>query len=156
MNKPLLFAGCLAAAFLPSLSGMVARPDEWYQSLAKPALNPPPQVFPIVWTTLYAMMGVAHYKYTTAETGHDKSAGHRWYALQLLLNGTWSLVFFRAQAPRAAFVNIILLLVSIVATIAQFRRVSKTSGRLLLPYLMWVCFATYLNFEICRLNNEQE
>jgi len=134
MNKPLTFIGCLAAAFLPSLSGYVSRPDEWYQSLAKPALNPPPQAFPIVWTTLYAMIGVSHYKYTTAETGLDKSAGHRWYALQLLLNATWSLVFFRAQALRAAFVNIISLLVAIAGTIAQFRRVSKTSGNLLLPY----------------------
>jgi tryptophan-rich sensory protein len=98
-------------------------------------------------------MGLAHYKYSTTETSQDKSAGQRWYALQLLLNGTWSLIFFRQRAPRTALVNLVLLIGAIAGTMAQFGRVSKTSSRLLLPYFLWCCFAAYLNFEICRRND---
>jgi len=151
--KPLFtLARCLGTAFLPALTGYVAKPDGWYKTLEKPPLNPPPKVFPIVWTMLYTMMGIAHYTFTSTQTSKDKTAGHRWYATQLILNAAWSPLFFGKRAPRAAFVDIVLLIIAIGGTIREFNRVSKTSGRLLLPYFLWCCFASYLNFEICRRN----
>jgi len=152
MKNLKLLIGCLMLAFTPALSGMAVRPDEWYNSLQKSALNPPGWVFAPVWTVLYATLGIAHYRYCVAETATDKSAGNLVYALQLLLNGTWSLVFFSQRAPRLAFLNIVLLAIAIVVTMVKFRRVSKSAAWLLLPYLVWVGFASYLNFEICRLN----
>jgi len=101
MKNLKLLIGCLMLAFTPALSGMAVRPDEWYNSLQKSALNPPGWVFAPVWTVLYATMGISHYRYCVAETATDKTAGNLVYALQLLLNGTWSLVFFGARAaPR--------------------------------------------------------
>ena len=150
-NWKLLF-GCLALAFLPSLSGLVAKPDEWYRGLEKPKLNPPSWIFAPVWTTLYLMMGVAHYLYATAQSSDEKRAGHALYAGQLLLNGTWSLVFFGAKAPGAALTNIAALWVMILFTMREFHRKSPRAAKLLIPYLLWVSFATYLNLEIYRRN----
>lgn len=147
-----LLAGCLALAFVPALSGVVSKPDEWYRSLEKPPGNPPSWVFAPVWTTLYAMMGIAHYLYTTAQSNESKSSGHALYAGQLLLNGTWTLVFFGAKAPCAALVNIVALWAMILFTARTFNRQSPGAARLLIPYLLWVSFATYLNAEICRRN----
>lgn len=147
-----LLAGCIALAFLPSLSGIVSKPDEWYRGLEKPPGNPPAWVFAPVWTTLYLMMGVAHYLFTTAQSDKPKSVGHTLYLSQLLLNGTWTLVFFGAKAPCAALANIVMLWAIIFGTMREFDPKSPRAARLLLPYLLWVSFATYLNFEICRRN----
>ncbi len=147
------FIACLAAAFTPAASGAVAQPDDWYRQLDKPSLNPPNWVFPVVWTALYASMGLAHYDYTTAETSVNKSTGHGLHALQLLLNATWSPVFFARRSPRLALVNIVCLALTIMLTMRAFARVSKRAAWLLLPYLCWVGFATYLNGGIVRLND---
>jgi tryptophan-rich sensory protein len=152
MKNLKLLIGCLMLAFTPALSGAAVRPGEWYNSLRKSSLNPPGWVFAPVWTVLYTTMGIAHYRYCIEETATDKTASNLLYALQLLLNGTWSLVFFGRRAPRLAFLNIMLLAVTIVVTMVKFRRVSQSAAWLLLPYLIWVGFASYLNFEICRLN----
>lgn len=142
----------MGLAFLPALSGFIARPDEWYRNLEKPPGNPPAGVFGPVWTTLYFMMGVAHYLYTTSQSEDEKSAGHALYLGQLLLNGTWTLVFFGAKAPCAALANIVALWAMILFTMRKFNHKSPGAARLLVPYLLWVSFATYLNFEICRRN----
>ncbi len=147
-----ILAGCIALAFLPSLSGIVSKPDEWYRGLEKPPGNPPSWVFAPVWTTLYLMMGVAHYLYTTSQSTDEKRAGHALYAGQLLLNGTWTLVFFGAKAPCAALANIMALWVMILFTMREFNSKAPRAAKLLIPYLLWVSFATYLNLEICRRN----
>ena len=154
MNDVLKLAQSVVVAFAPAISGTVAKPDDWYKGLNKSPLNPPGWVFAPVWTALYALIGIAHNQYSKTETTVDKTNGEAIYALQLLLNATWSLAFFKEKSPRLALVNIVLLLISIVATMAAFGRVSKRSAWLLTPYLLWVCFATYLNAEICRLNPE--
>ncbi len=147
-----LLIGCIALAFVPSLSAAVAKPDAWYSGLEKPPGNPPSWVFGPVWTTLYLMMGVAHYLYATAQSKDEKSTGHALYLGQLLLNGTWTMVFFGAKAPCAALANIVALWAMILFTMREFNAKSPRAAKLLIPYLLWVSFATYLNLEICRRN----
>lgn len=146
-------ASSLGLAYTPALSVFVAQPDAWYEGLTKPPLKPPNWVFGPVWTALYGMMGVAHYLYREADAP-DKTPGQLLYLLQLLLNGLWSILFFRHRAPRLALINIIFLLLAIALTICAFRRVSRPAALLLVPYLIWVSFATYLNAGICFLNQE--
>lgn len=125
----------------------------WYVALEKPVLNPPSWVFGPVWTILYALMGVA--AFLVWRYGWEKKEvkqGMAIFGVQLILNAVWSILFFGAQNPLAALVNIILLLCAIVLTMAFFFRVSKPATYLLIPYLLWVSFATYLNWSIYRLN----
>ncbi len=149
-----LLAKCVGLAFLPSLSGAVTRPDATYFALNKPPLNPPPWVFAPVWATLYALMGWAHYEYLKTPSRFDKSVGTRLQVAQLVLNGTWSLAFFGLKSPKLALFNIVLMLVAIVATMRAFSLVSKRAMWLMLPYLLWVSFATYLNAAIVVLNRD--
>lgn len=143
---------CLVIGFLSSFATR-SSVDTWYLSLEKPALNPPNYVFAPVWTVLYSMMGIA------AGLVWDRGFYHKWvktalyyFGFQLLLNGLWSIVFFGFRQPFAALVVILGLLVLIVLTIKWFKVVSKTAAYLMVPYLLWVCFATYLNYKIWALN----
>src|SRR5687768_6786884 len=136
-----LLIGCIALAFLPALSGVISKPDEWYRSLEKPPGNPPSWVFGPVWTTLYLMMGVARYLYATAQnetaqSEDNKRTGHALFLGQLLLNGTWTLVFFGAKAPCAALANIVALWTMILFTMREFNTKSPRAARLLVPYLL--------------------
>lgn len=125
----------------------------WYATLNKPALNPPSWVFGPVWTTLYLLMGIAAFL-VWRKWGKDPrvKAALAAYLLQLILNAIWSPIFFGLQAPGAAFVIIVLLWLAIVATIVKFYPIARMAAYLLIPYLLWVGFASYLNFSIWRLN----
>lgn len=125
----------------------------WYATLVKPALNPPAWVFGPVWTTLFALMGIAAFLVWQ----------HGWYrrdvriALgifvgQLVLNTLWSIIFFGLHSPAAAFAEIILLWLAILATIYAFARVSQVAALLLVPYMLWVSFASYLTYMLWMLN----
>lgn len=125
----------------------------WYATLAKPELNPPSWVFGPVWVTLYAMMGMA--SYLIWEKGFEKKAvkvALSLFAFQLVLNALWSIIFFGMQNPGLALIDIALMWISILATIIAFHKVSKVAAYLLIPYLLWVSFATYLNYAIWTLN----
>ena len=148
-----LLAICMGAAYLPSLTAFVSNPS-FYNELKQPLGSPPSWVFAPVWTTLYAMIGWAHFEYWKEPSGHNKSAGHRLQVTQLVLNATWSLVFFGLRNPQLALLNIVLLWVAIVATMITFGRVSKRAQWLMLPYLLWVSYATYLNVGVVALNPE--
>jgi len=125
----------------------------WYTTLNKPGFNPPKQLFGPVWSVLYVMIAVAAY---LVWKQRDNSASYhttRWvYFLQLLLNFSWSIVFFGLHQILPAFIIIVLLWLSIVATMYYFARFSKLACWLLLPYLLWVSFASVLNFSIYMLN----
>jgi len=142
-----LAAGAIGAFFtLPSIS-------TWYSQLAKPALNPPNWVFGPVWTALYVLMGVAFYlAWKKGFKGASRNTAIGVYGLQLALNTLWSVVFFGWHSPIAGLFVITLLWISIAATIAVFYRISKTASWILLPYLAWVSFASYLNYSIWILN----
>jgi tryptophan-rich sensory protein len=125
----------------------------WYSGLNKPGWNPPDGVFGPVWTTLYALMGVAVVLVRRAPAaGRDRAQAV--FGLQLALNLAWSLVFFGGRSVRGGLAVIALLWVSILATVAAFWRINRAAALLLVPYLAWVSFASLLNAEIARRNDE--
>jgi len=124
-------------------------PGEWYQSLAKPAFNPPNWVFGPVWSILYILIGIAGAR--TWMRGHLSAAMLIW-AVQMVFNFLWSPFFFSAEMPRAALFIIIVLLALVIAFIANRWQADRLSAALFLPYAVWVGFATVLNASIAYLN----
>lgn len=127
--------------------------NTWYVTLNKPSFNPPNSIFAPVWTILYIMMGIS------AGLVWAKGLHHIWvktalyhFGFQLLYNAMWSIVFFGLREPFWGFLVIITLLILIVLTIRWFYVVSKPAAFLLIPYFLWVCFATALNYKIWELN----
>lgn len=145
-------AGLLGAVFTASSV------STWYSTLTKPALNPPSWVFGPVWTLLYVLMGVAAFLiwriYTTASGAKKRTARTALvlFALQLALNAWWSIIFFGQQQLGGALAEIVCLWVAIVATMYYFNKLSRTAAWLLLPYLLWVSFASYLTYSLWMLN----
>jgi benzodiazapine receptor len=127
--------------------------QDWYPSLVKPSFTPPSWLFGPVWTLLYLMMGTAAFLVWQKgwESGAVKAA-LALFAIQLILNGLWSVLFFGMRWPGLAFAEILLLWISIGGTIALFWRVAPVAGLLLLPYDAWVTFAVVLNGAIWLLN----
>ena len=146
----LFFLACFLAAGLGSLFTMGSL-GSWYAGLAKPSWNPPSWLFGPVWTALYAMMAVAGWL-VWRRGGSQSRIALRWFAIQLALNVGWSAVFFGLQLPGLAFIEILALWVAIAATLVTSWKVSRAAGILLAPYLLWVSFASILNFAIWRLN----
>lgn len=124
-------------------------PGEWYDSLAKPSFNPPGWVFGPVWTLLYILMGIAVW---LAWKEQGFSTAVYLFMAQLALNALWSYLFFGANRPGLAFMEIILLWVLILLTMILFWRVRTAAGVLFIPYLLWVSFASVLNYSLWRMN----
>jgi tryptophan-rich sensory protein len=125
----------------------------WYPSLVKPSFNPPAWVFGPVWTALYLMMGVAAFLVWRRGLGAEGvRAALLLFAVQLALNGAWSLLFFGLRSPAWALVDIVALWLAIGGTAWLFWRVLPAAGLLLLPYWAWVSFAAVLNAAIWSLN----
>lgn len=143
--------GSLAAGAIGSLATSPNIPT-WYAALEKPLLNPPNWVFGPVWTVLYAAMGIALALVVLAKTKQPKKSAYVWYGAQLVLNTLWSLVFFGLQAPWLGVVVIVLLIMSIIMTIREFYPIKKAAAWLLVPYIAWVSFATYLTVGVAVLN----
>lgn len=122
----------------------------WYATLAKPSFSPPGWVFGPVWILLYFMMGLSFYLILTKKT--QKGAAIELFLIQLTLNTLWSIIFFGLKNPYWAFLEILFLWTAILLTIIYFYKISKFTAYLLIPYLLWVSFAVYLNFTIWRLN----
>jgi len=126
---------------------------EWYPALQKPGFTPPSWVFAPVWTVLYLMMGVALYLVWRQGTDRPEiRIALAAFAVQLILNGLWSLIFFGARAPGPAFVEIVALWLAIGVTVVLFYGVSRPAAALMVPYWAWVGFAAALNLGIWRLN----
>ena len=124
-----------------------------YQTVNQPPLSPPGWVFPVVWTVLYLLMGEASYRVLTS--GKDPAQIRKAliaYGAQLLLNFLWPLVFFGGELYLAAFVVIIALWVGIFITMRRFSQIDEKAGDFLIPYLLWVTFAAYLNLGVYLLN----
>ncbi len=146
--------GCwLAVTLAAAWIGSRFQPGDWYAGLIKPALTPPAWVFGPVWTLLYVMMATAAWL-VWRRYGLVKAIGRLGLFLgQLALNALWSYLFFGLQRPGLAFLDIAVLWLAILATFIAFWRSYPAAGVLLLPYLLWVSFATYLNFQFWRLNS---
>lgn len=143
---------CLLIGILASFATQ-SSVNDWYQTLNKPSFNPPNWIFGPVWGVLYILMGVA------AGIVWAKGIYHLWvktalyhFAFQLLFNALWSIVFFGFQSPFWALIVILTLLILIFLTIRWFKVVSKTAAVLMVPYFLWVCFATVLNYKIWEMN----
>ena len=122
----------------------------WFPELIKPAWNPPAALFGPVWTVLYILIGISAWKVWL--TGHFWGVPATIFAVQLALNIGWSWLFFGQRRPDFALMEIVFLWLSILTMLIVFYRVDRTSGWLLLPYLLWVSFASVLNFSIWTLN----
>jgi tryptophan-rich sensory protein len=127
--------------------------DSWYMELNKPSFNPPNSIFAPVWLVLYIMMGIS------AGIVWAKGFYHRWvktalyhFCFQLLFNAMWSIVFFGLKQPFWALLIILTLIVLLLLTIRWFKVVSSVAAYLLIPYLLWLCFAALLNYKIWELN----
>ncbi len=149
---PSLVFFLLLSAAAAAFGGMFAG-GLWYEGLTKPALNPPAWLFGPVWTLLYILMAVAAWLvWRSRKPKRDRHVALGLYLVQLLLNALWSWIFFGLHSLTGALVEILLLNVAIIATIFAFRRVSVTAARIMVPYWLWVCFATYLTWGIRSLN----
>jgi len=140
------------AGIIGSIFTVSAIPS-WYAGLAKPALNPPSWIFGPVWTTLYLLMGVA--AFLVWRHGLERKEVKTALAIfggQLVLNALWSIIFFGLKNPDAAFIEIVFLWLAILGTIIVFSKISRPAAFLLLPYILWVSFAAYLNYSIWILN----
>jgi translocator protein len=124
----------------------------WYPALLKPAGTPPSWVFGPVWSALYLMMATAAWLVWQERPAHHVRLPLGLFFAQLLLNAAWSLIFFGLQRPGLAFAEILILLLAIVLTTVSFSEHSRYAPWLMMPYLVWVVYATYLNFGIWRLN----
>ena len=122
-----------------------------YQTLNRPPLSPPPEVFPIVWSILFVLMGIAA-AIVWCSNGKEIDSSLIFYGFQLVFNFCWSIIFFNFQAYLFAFIWLLALLVLIAITTVKFYKIKPSAGILMLPYFLWVCFAGYLNLMIWLLN----
>lgn len=156
MNKIIKFVASIAICEFVGIMSVpftITSIPTWYATLHKPFFSPPNWIFGPVWTTLYFLMGISMYLVWGKGLKTKKvKAALLFFVLQLLLNFIWSILFFGFHSPLFAFVDIILLLFTITLTIVKFYKISKPASYLLLPYLLWVSFATLLNFSILVLN----
>jgi benzodiazapine receptor len=139
---------------LGAAPALLVGPDtEWFQGLTLPSLYPPGWAFGVVWTLLFTLLGIA--AFLVWRRGTDDRAVRvalGLFAVQMAFNVAWTPAFFGLQAPLVSLAIIAALAVLVVATILAFDRVDRRAALLLVPYLAWVLFATYLNYEIWRLN----
>ena len=153
-NYKLLILCIVIPLAVGSLAGFITKDSmETFNMLNKPSLSPPGIVFPIVWSILYILMGIASYLVITTGSGNNKvKEALVYYGLQLLFNFLWSIWFFSFGWYLFAFIWLLLLWVLIFNTMASFYDINKTSAYLLIPYLLWVTFASYLNFAVYLMN----
>lgn len=152
MRSAWKYVVCFAAAGAAMSVGAFVRPDAWYAALEKPALTPPNWIFGPVWTTLYVLMAIAAGRVWSKTSGAAVTAPLGLYFAQLLLNGLWSILFFGWHRPDLAFYDLVGLWLCIVAMLVAFFRKDRLAGAILVPYVLWVSFASYLNFGLWRLN----
>ncbi|GLK76675.1 TspO/MBR-related protein [Methylopila jiangsuensis] len=150
----LILAAALALSVAASVLGSSATTPNlpWYDTLAKPAFNPPRLAFPIAWTILYALMAIAAWRVGVLGRGEARRRALIAYGVQYVLNVGWSFAFFGAQSPALGLAVIGALLVAIAWTIVRFRVVDRAAALMLWPYLAWVSFASLLNAAILVLN----
>ena len=148
----LIIALVIPVGLVGGLSALITSNSmELYSSFVKPPLSPPGWVFPVVWTILFIVMGVASWLVYRSDSPL-KSPALFLYGAQLAVNFFWTLTFFGERYYSGAFLVLVLLWAMILITIRQFGRIDKRAGWLLVPYLLWVTFAGYLNFFVALYN----
>ena len=147
---------CITAIlFCGILSGVIANSghdNRWFAALTKPDLMPPGKIFGIVWPALYVLLGLAVALILDARRARGKGLAITLFIVQLLCNFGWSPLFFAAHEVELALYLLGVILLLSVVTAWLFSRIRTAAGLLMLPYILWLCFAIYLNFEVDRLN----
>ena len=141
---PLIIGGISAFITMGSM--------EAFEGLNKPPLSPPGWLFPVVWSVLYILMGIASYIVYDKNVPVKSKNALTFYAVQLVFNFFWSIFFFNLEAYLFSFIWLLILWVLIIITAYKFYKISKPAGYLLIPYIIWVTFAAYLNLAIYILN----
>ncbi|HEX2653415.1 MAG TPA: TspO/MBR family protein [Xanthobacteraceae bacterium] len=152
---PALLVLLMIVAAVGWYGGVVTLPKipNWYAGLVKPSFNPPPWVFGPVWTSLYILMAIAAWRVWSSEAPQRaKRTALVLFGIQLFLNALWSPLFFGAERPLWAFVDIVLLCGFVVLTLVRFAQIDRPAGWMLAPYLVWIVFAAVLNGAIVFLN----
>lgn len=146
--------GWLVTSFAASAVGALAsiQAKSFYGQLAQPTWAPPPSLFGPVWSLLYAMMAIAAWLVWRCGGFRANRIALSLFLVQLVLNALWSWLFFAWHLGASAFADIVILWVLIVATLVSFWRVRPLAGALLIPYLLWVSFASALNYSVWQLN----
>lgn len=136
------------------LSGFLSRTGTriYEETVQKPLFSPPAIVFPIVWTILYALVGIGAARIAVSPEGRDRSRALNVFVIQLTVNFFWSLIFFNAQAFTFAFFWLLILWLLVVMMIVFFFGIDSLAALLQIPYLLWVTFAGYLNYGVWQLN----
>lgn len=146
----------LGLSFFTAFAGsLVTTPSigAWYTTLQKPVFNPPNWIFGPVWTLLFFLMGVALYLvWNSGKSVVKVNEAIKFFIAQLVFNFLWSFSFFYLHSPKLALLDIVVLWGLILVTMMKFKKISKTAGYLLLPYILWVSFASLLNLAIVILN----
>ena len=151
-NKKALIISILISVGVGALSALLTRNSmDVYEKVIQPPLSPPSWIFPVVWTILFVLMGISAYLIYRSDSLYRNSA-LRIYAIQLVVNFFWSIIFFNLEMYLLSFLWLLLLLLLIILMIMSFFKINKTAAYLQIPYLLWVTFAGYLNLGIYLLN----
>lgn len=142
----------IAICSIAGVFGAQFAPGQWYELLQKPIWTPPNWVFPVVWPILYVMMGVSAWLVWRIKQVSLYDTEFTWFFVQLILNALWSWIFFGLHLISAGLAEILLLWISIIFTIFLFWNRKRIAGILLIPYILWVSYASALNLAIWQLN----
>ncbi|MBB3998234.1 TspO/MBR family protein [Aureimonas pseudogalii] len=155
MTVPSLLAlgGFLLLSALVATSGILFKPGAWYRGLRKPAWTPPNLAFPIVWGILYVLIAVSGWR-VWREVGLA-TIPFGLFAVQMVLNFLWSWLFFGRRRPDLAFLDVVVLALTVAATLLAFWPIDRTAGLLLVPYLAWLGLAAALNLSVWRRNRDR-
>ena len=138
------------------ISGLLTNTQNntWYDTIVKPSWNPPGYLFRPVWTILYLLMGISLWMiWKSSAPEVQKIEACLLFAIQLFLNFWWAILFFKLHSPILAFAEILVMIILILLTIYRFSEINKTAAWLLFPYILWVCFAAILNYNLWKLNS---
>ena len=144
--------GWVALSMGAGLFGSRFMPGQWYAALSKPSFNPPSWIFAPVWTLLYIMMGVAAWMVWRRRSTRPVGLALTMFLVQLVFNALWSYLFFGLHLMAAASFEIVLLFFLVLTCAVLFGRIDRTAGILLVPYALWVAFASVLTVTLWRMN----
>ena len=152
LNKLLPVILWIFISFIPAIVGGFFKPGSWYLEIIKPEWTPPGWIFGPVWFLLYLIMGISASIIWKLKNTYNIMLPIVFFIIQLILNALWSWIFFGRHELLYSVIDIVVLLIMIIVTIILFYRINKKAGLILLPYLLWVGFATVLNYNIWLLN----
>ena len=155
--KKIKWGALIIALLIPlaigTASGVVSRAGEMYGAMIQPEGSPPAWLFPVVWTVLFALMGISSFLiYNSDASEKSKMSALTVYAVQLAVNFMWPIFFFRMGAYLFSFIWLILLWALVLIMILKFYKINRTAAFLQLPYILWLTFAGYLNLSVYLLN----